>query len=503
MHSRGWRAGPGPCVLLLILSIGISRSHVLRDKNIDYLGNQEKNKGIQTQLFHLQNELGSILEQIVAMDHRFNALDHRITALDHRVNSLDQRLSALGQSGAASRSSASDTAGKKPEVQNDGNHDNDEVGHPEPMKLVDEDVSFRLTRVTKTDAGYVYVITLEYQSAEVPDIVVKIASFPVQVNSPDPGKATVYIPKQSEEKNRAPWVYFVFPDHFFSLRLNLTSSAETMDIPRVTLKIARGDDVTFQSGHDAQMNFALHVEGDASVIESERAEVRFLRKSKEEKDTVERLHFFYVDSDFTGSGGVQPHLVNVEGRKGYRQGTVLVNASHGSDSDAPEGVMEAFVTLTFSCSINCLVKQMTKQHHVSLYREDHPGPFPDSFIGFVRDDYKRNGTHVRCDLRPHARPCAILCEAAGSRVTSVEIEKVLPPAAMPAPARGFGGRGVDRAAHTRQLSVAGKGGYWGGAVLMFEQLGQEDAGDYLCMAQSGKETVTKVITLVVNDGWED
>ncbi|KAL8617841.1 hypothetical protein ACOMHN_040189 [Nucella lapillus] len=479
------RAVLAACVLWLFLNIGVSRSYSLDENSVDDLGLQEMDLGgVQAQLTSLQSQLGAVLQRVISVQHRFSALDHSITALDHRVSSLEQRLNSLQLLSSAKWEGGQMDEGHHGHYPGVDSGEEGDRGRGEAVQQ-GESVPFKLEQVTRKDLGYVHMVSMLYQASADPQVLLKMDSYPVRVQSSKPGEATVYIPKQ--ENTTSPCVYFVFLHYFTSICLNLTS-LPSIDLPATTLKIAPGNDVTFRPGQDTEIDFTFSVEGDTKMVESERATIQSLMKSEKNENIVDRSHFHEFNSAYTTSASsLRLDLKRVEGSKNYRRGAVVINTSHANT----DVIFEAFVTLNFNCSVNCLVKRMTTQHHVSVYRADHHGgPFPEGFLGFVRDDYERNESHVLCEPSPYARPCGILCEAVGDDVLSVHIEKVGAP------------READ-SDHARRLTAGGGGGYWATALLALDKPRVQDSGNYLCVARSERRKITRSIALVIEGRGED
>ena len=166
-------------------------------------------------------------------------------------------------------------------------------------------------------------------------------------------------------------------------------------------------------------------------------------------------------------------LVSREGEKGDRRWTGLIN----STTEDPEGILEVQAALHFNCSRNCLLRSMATKYTIRFYREDHSGPFPEGFIGFVHDDFRRDNSHLYCSVN---RSCHVYCQTVGSDPPTTKISKLAPNGEM-TPINVF----------------TMSGNYWSFAQLVTDNVSFADAGDFRCTARSQTREVTEDLSLVV------
>ena len=254
------------------------------------------------------------------------------------------------------------------------------------------------------------------------------------------------------------FLHFIFPSNYFTIRLKLKNTPNAIQLPRVHLEVAQGNDVKFKPGTDVKLDFKFKIEGDMEDIDREEETSQILVKSDTEDDVVDR-HF--------------ARFVKLEGSKGDRHGTLLLNSTFGGK----EGILEFRVNVKLNCSRNCLVYEFDVHRSVRFYREDHTGPFPEGFVGFVQDDYNRGRSKVYCSINTE-RECFFFCEVYGDHPKYVQIFK------------------DDEPTDDVRLSAS----FTASTQLYFDDVSFADAGTYTCKAWSKtNETITQTMSLVVVD----
>ena len=118
------------------------------------------------------------------------------------------------------------------------------------------------------------------------------------------------------------------------------------------------------------------------------------------------------------------------------------------------------------------MKRLTLQLPLSFYREDHQGPFPPHFLGFVHGDRDPFPTTVFCAL--NRRYCFLTCTAVGVGPADVTISRLLP-------------SGDLMTLNNVRTTLA----YGGASEVVLDGVTSEDAGVYPCVARGATGEVIR------------
>ncbi|XP_070183984.1 uncharacterized protein [Littorina saxatilis] len=339
--------------------------------------------------------------------------------------------------------------------------------------------TFRITQVTKTETTTdFYTVRVEYEASSKPTFVLMRQSYrgsaELQENQ-NIGAVEVQVPKKSNALDYT-ILTFSYPDHYFTAYLQVSNTPNTMEVPRITAEVAQGSDVTFQPGSLPELDFTFKVDGDLHAVKGDSVHCRVMLKSDTEDNRVDS--YFSVDVGMRGQQDEVPvwlDIVSLQGWTGDWHATVLIN----STLEDPRGILECTASVRFNCTENCLVDTLDSAAQIRFYRDDHSGPFPEGFLGFVHDQDSADPSRVFCDVS-EPNYCNIACEVAGSDPSTAELTKILPSGdVMP----------------TDALEMSD--GHWSGSNLKMVNVTYADAGDYRCTAKSGSKDITMDISLVV------
>ena len=293
------------------------------------------------------------------------------------------------------------------------------------------------------------------------------------------GMAVVEVPKSSPgDDNSFIYLHFVFPDLFFTAQFKLDDTHDTMDIPRLQLHVQQGNDITFKPGNQVELDVTFTIEGDLDSIVSEEPRQQILVRSETEEDVLDRYTFFSPGRSESDTRSVWMDVVKFGGDKGNRFATAVINSTRQD----PEGILDMFIDVRFNCSRNCLLQKLDVHRSVRFYREDHRGPFPEGFIGFIHDDFRPNISHFDCiPEEAEGNQCYVYCEAAGSGpLISMDISRL---------------DANDDINRTSDLTLFGS--YWGFTQLVFDDVRAADAGDFRCTARSQTKEITIDLSMVI------
>ncbi|XP_070207312.1 uncharacterized protein [Littorina saxatilis] len=423
----------------------------------------------------ITSQLTSIMERLTSIDQRFNALDQRVTALDQRVTTLNQRVNTLDNR----VSDMQQRSGHATEVNNNLMTTTTDTPSPTPKPST----MFCLTRVTKEELTDFYKVRVEYEASSKPTHVLLRLNWQDTATlqeDHDFGVVELYIPKESilrEEDYVEPiYLLFNYPDISFTAYLQMNNTPNSVEVPRITAQIAQGNDVTYKPGSDARFDVEVKVEGDSQNIRGDSGHCMAIVKSDTEENRVDRYPVNVGRGSHHRESLVWLERVSEPEKEGDRRGTFLINSTLFD----PRGILELYARIDFCISLeNCLLEKLEGTATVRFYSEDHSGPFPEGFLGFVHDHYSSDLSQVFCDVRRRDK-CTISCEVMGSDLCTAELSKILPSGDV-IPTDDF------------VLSS----GHRCSSQLSFANITYADAGDFRCTAKSGSKEITLDMALIV------
>ncbi|KAK7497973.1 hypothetical protein BaRGS_00010844, partial [Batillaria attramentaria] len=364
-----------------------------------------------------------IVDKLTSLDQRMTSLDQSITSLDQRMTTLDQRLTSQDQRFTSIQDQIGDTC-RKPETTAAVTDETGETTDQTTEKPQEQD-SFRIRRITKEDTDIGYKVKVEYEGLVKPEIFLW---------NHEPG-AMVYEPLGNHG-------VLDHANHF--LELSLKSNVSDPSIIFITRDIGYQLSLRLRPAYVA---------------------------SKKDPHKVLRYHQF--ESHDLNATFLRAELLSKEEGRRYTF-KLLLNTTKGHD----DGVFDLSLYFRFNCSHDCLVEELVVFTDLKTYQEDHEGPFPEGFVGFV-DNSGEGKTTVSCG---DGDPCELECQVISEHLTDLQFFRV--------------GQGEWTSA-ARVWSFSGFAHVGRAKLISFPQTSFSDAGQYQCTARTPTAVVSKTLTLVV------